>query len=243
MKRLSILSVLLLCATFLMAQYSDNELFAAYLRNDMAAWKSYIDSRDWTQLSRSEQTRLIGYEYGFVAFQLDEDKKITDPALRLGPQYLAQFRNHVSQLKPYLSESVYCCYWSSVNAYDFLLHSSHLKSGMQSYQLAKRAVETDPANPLAHALYGSVLFYAPKMFGGNKSEAYKHFLQAEQLFQNMSPAELQPLQWNYAVIEMYLAQCLDKTQSREAAIQKCHQILELFPDFTYIRSTYLPSLL
>lgn len=243
MKKITLLTTLLLCATMMWAQFSDADLFAAYLRNDMTTWKAYIDGSNWDKLSQKEKCRLIGYEYGFVAFQLDEDKKVKDESKHLGPKYLEAFRQHVTEMKPYLKESTYDCYWSSVNAYDYLLDAGKLKSGLAAYKLAKASVEAGPNDPLAHALCGSVLFFAPRIFGGSKPEAHKHFLKAEQLFRAMSKEQRAPQEWNYASIEMYLAQSIEKTESVDAAIKKCQEILKEMPDYTYIRDEYLPALL
>lgn len=237
-----IMTLLLLVSSICFAQYSDKQLFDAYLRQDMKTWKAFIDSNDWQKLSRQDRIRLISYEYGFVAYRLDEDKKLKKDEPHLGPKYLEAFRAHVAEMKPYLSESTYSCYMSSINAYDFLIDASKLKSGMQAYKLAGHAAEVGKDDPLALTLYGSVLFFAPRIFGGSKTEGRRLFEEAEKLFRAQTPEAQEMNNWNFASCLMHLAMSIEKTESVEAAIRKCEAILREYPDFAFIKNEYLPEL-
>ena len=64
---LILLSALLLCPVFLRAQYSDKDLYNAYLRRDMDHWKQYLDANAWQDLSLNEKKRYLNYEYGYIA--------------------------------------------------------------------------------------------------------------------------------------------------------------------------------
>lgn len=225
--------VLLLVSVLCLAQYSDEQLMQAYLRQDMTVWQKYLDSSHWEQLSSAERSRLINYEYGYTAYAIDAGHK--DAQQRLDT-YLRHIEEHRSQLSP----ARYHMYLSGAKAYDYKLHTSRLfSSGLEAYKLCGRAMKLDPNDPHVITLKGNVEFYAPAAFGGSKKDALALFQRAHTQYQKMPG--YQHL-WNYAASWLCLAQCYDKTGQTERAIQECQAILRAYPGFVYVRNEYLPQL-
>ena len=197
---------------------ADRELFNAYLRNDMSVWKAYID-----------QGSSLPYEYGYCAALMDSDKKAAKP-------YVADFRQHTEQAKESLPAGHYEMYMSAVYVYELRLRESF--HPVKSLDLAREAVKKAPEDPLTLTYCGMALFYAPKPFG-NKKEALQLFLRAEKAFQDP--------EWYYcwwrAAAMMYIAQCYDKQGDTDQAIRKCEELLKEYPDYAFIRDTYLPALI
>ncbi len=233
---LALLAAFLLCTLSVYAEYTEEQLYQAYMERDMATWQHYIDEADWDTLSVSERKRLLNYEYGFVAVAIDN--KYPNAV-----DYLTHFRNHVAEefAAQHICEAHYCMYMSSIHAYDFLLNRSRLfSSGLQSFKMVKKAAQLAPDDPYVLTLKANVDFYAPSAFGGDKEEALKMFTRAKQIFRQTPDYKHI---WNYASLSLCIAQCYEKTGDREKAIEQCRIILAEMPNFSYVRDEYLPSLL
>lgn len=218
------------------AQYTEEQLYYAYLHQDMSVWRNYIENAKWEKMSVGERKQLINYEYGFIATAIDAEDPKAD-------EYLTHFRQHVAEEydSRHISEAHYCMYMSSINAYDFMLNKSKLFSaGLQSFKLVKKAAQLAPDDPFVLTLKANVDFYAPAAFGGDKEAALVLFTRARELFRETE--DYQHL-WNYASLRLCIAQCYDKKGDSERAISECYSILGEIPDFEYVRDEYLPQLL
>lgn len=232
--RNKLLLIVMLCSGLSFAQVPEQQLFEGYLAQDLSSWDTFITTANWDQMSDNERTLLINHEYGFIPFMSDQN----DPRCR---QLLDAFWQHIEAHKNVLTPSQYATYTGAAHAFEYLLDKSKIFSdGMQSFKLAKQAVEADPNNPIALSLKGNVDFYAPKLFGGSKKKAMDMFLLSEQLMHN---DPMYKYWWNYPAMLLCIAQCYEKMGNKEAAIQKCQQILREYPNFVFVRDEYLPSLL
>ncbi|MGN0235863.1 MAG: hypothetical protein ACI4BD_06095 [Paludibacteraceae bacterium] len=230
-----LLTALLLCPAIIRAQYSDQDLYNAYLRRDMDQWKHYLDENAWQSLSLSEKKRYLNYEYGYIAPAIDTKKPWAE-------DYLKAFESHVEEMyqAKHISEAHYYMYMSSICAYDFMLNRGHLfSSGVKSLKHVKKATELAPEDPFVLTLMANVEFYAPSGLGGDKKEALERFSKARRLFETTTAYEHL---WNYASMRLCIAQCYEKTGDVEKAVHACQEILESIPDFSYIRDEYLPKL-
>ena len=225
---------MLLVAQLACCQFSDEQLYMAYMSSDLTLWGQYIDAQDWNALSHKERCRLINYEYGYVPVLADQ-KRMEEAA-----HYLQQFNSHLSQEQAFLPQATYIAYLSASHAYAYLLDKSKIFSeGMQSFKTAKKALQSDPNNPIALTLKGNVDFYAPKLFGGDKKQAMQLFLQAETIMLRDTAFRYM---WNLPAIQLCIAQCYEKTGDIKAAIRQAEKTLLQHPHFAYIRQTYLPQL-
>lgn len=182
------------------AQYTDQVLYHAYETGKLAPWRAYVDqeSARWEQLSEAERLRLVSYEYGWVASAIDSSKVE-------GQHYLDLFEAHVAELGEAIPESKRFCYESSIAAYHFLLNKAKIASGLTAKKLAERAYEVGPFDPLALTLYGSILFEAPRIIGGDKPEARRLFLRADSIY------NVEPWPWNWQRISLNVF--LDKSKN------------------------------
>ncbi|MCQ2347654.1 MAG: hypothetical protein MJZ65_00520 [Paludibacteraceae bacterium] len=215
-------------------QFSDKQLYDAYMASDLKLWGQYIDAQDWKSLSHAERRRLINYEYGYIPFLADQ-KRMEEAA-----HYLPIYLQHVEEERSSLGESTYLAYRSAAHAYAYLLDKSTIFSdGMMSFKMAKKALEADTTDPIAMTLKGNVDFYAPKCFGGNKQKAIQIFLQAERI---MTTDTAYRYLWNLPAMQLAIAQCYEKTGELDKAEQQVEKVLRRHPTFTYVRNTYLPEL-
>ncbi|MBR1717230.1 MAG: tetratricopeptide repeat protein [Paludibacteraceae bacterium] len=222
----------LLCA-FCMgasAQFTeaDKELMDAYLENNMPKWKSFIDAVPWNTATKQAKLRSLAYEYGYCAAMLDVNKKQAAP-------YVERFHKHVEEMKPHLGAGYYDMYLSSVYAFEIMLgKSAHFISTLK---LANSAAEKQPDNPITLGYRANVLFYAPRGIG-NKKEALRIFEKAEKLYR----APQWKYCWNRPATLLTIAQCYEKQGDLDTAIRKAQALLQEFPNYKYVKNTYLPQL-
>ena len=233
LRKTAILALLFVSGTCF-GQYSDEQLYEAYMSSDLTLWGEYIAHTKWDTLSAEGRTRLINYYYGYIPFRHDNGGKDCRALL---DTYWALIRRH----QDVLTESEYKTFLSSAYAYEYLLdHGRIFSDGMKSYKVAKEAVEADENNPLALALKGNVDFYAPKLFGGSKKRAMRAFLKAEKIMHNDAKYRYY---WNYPSLQLCIAQCYEKQGDLDEAIEQCRKLLAEHPHFAYVRDEYLPALL
>ena len=223
---LLIINLLLFGSSICLAQYSDQQLYRAYLHRDMHIWEAYLADTDFAQAPLDEQLRYLNYQYGYVAYAISINH---DNARQL----LTDYEANLETLRPQLPQATYLAYKAGASSYELSLnHWLFGKYGKQIYSEVNRALSADPANPLAQTMKGNVEFYGPM---GSKHEALKHYEKADILYRAQG---VSPWLWNVRAVQLTLVQCIDKTQSREAAIVKCRQILAEEPDFLTLKELY-----
>lgn len=200
---------------------ADRDLLEAYLRNEMPVWRQYIDSAQHTE-------HLLIYEYGYCAARIETDGGGARP-------FVKRFRRHVEMLKEHLPAEHYAMYMSAVYVYELKLHESF--HPLRALTMAREAVNIAPNDPMTLMHYGLTLFYAPKP-AGNKREALRLFLKAEELF---AAPEWENC-WLRPAAKMYIAQCYDKQGNKAEARRRAQALLEQYPEYWYIKNTYLSSL-
>jgi len=235
MRKSYLIALFLLVAKLAFGQFSDEQLYKAYMQADLTLWGQYIDAQDWSKLDHVQRKRLINYEYGYIPVLADQ-KRMKEAAT-----YLEQYNQHLAAEKPYLSEGDYLAYVSASHAYEYLLDKSLILSeGMQSFKVAKQALEADPNSIIALTLKGNVDFYAPKIFGGNKQKAVEMFLKAERMM--LSDMDTWRYLWNLPAMQLAIAQCYEKMGDVDGAIRQVEKLLHYHPHFSYAKDTYLPEL-
>lgn len=196
----SVIAALCICFSLSAQDFSaDRELFDAYKREDMTVWKAYIDSL--SSIHPFTPSSLI-YEYGYCGYIVAEAKKDgKESLLPEAKRYVANFKSSILNLKSKLPPGHYEMYLSSVYVYELRLHESF--HPVKAMDLAKKATQLAPEDPLTLSYYGTSLFYAPKAFG-SKKEALKWFEKAAMYFADPK--------WEYCWLreanEMYKHTCL-----------------------------------
>ena len=147
------------------AQYSNCQLYEAYITRDMSVWEHYIDSADWDSLDIEQRKQLLNYEYGFSAYMLGVD---VEKSKRL----IQRFATHLEAIKGELQEERYCAYLASVYTYQLALNKNQLvKYAKRIFSNIERAMELNPNDPFVLSMQGNVEFYSPF---GNKKTFWKY---------------------------------------------------------------------
>lgn len=223
---LLIISMIMFGSGTCFGQYSDQQLYRAYLNRDMHVWEAYLTSTDFAQAPLDEQLRYLNYQYGYVAYAISIKQ---DNARRL----LTDFEANLETLHGQLPEATYLAYKASTHSYELSLnHWQFAKLSKLIYSEANRALSADSGNPLAQTMKGNVEFYSPL---GSKHDALRHYQAADSLYHAQGAS---PYLWNVRAVQLTLVQSIEKTQSSEAAVRKCREILAEEPDFLTLKELY-----
>jgi hypothetical protein len=180
------------------AQYSNHQLYQAYLNQDVTIWGEYIASCKWDSLKVEEKKQMLNYEYGYTAVILGGDEAFAK-------RQLQSYEAHVESLKPHLSEARYWAYMTSVYTYKMALDKVRvLVYAKKLFASIKRAMELDSEDAMVLSMMGNVEFYNPM---GNKQKALQYLQKADSIY-NIHAEEYE--QWNHHAVKMTIEQCKQK---------------------------------
>lgn len=213
-------------------------MYQAYLDNNMSVWKTELQKYTAsTNLTTTDKLEISNYLYGYIASLLvdaDKNKQEIINWVDLWEQYLDDVETAIGK-----NAYVYV-YRSSINAYKSKVKAGGMMVwGPRSLTELKRALATDPNNPLANGLKGNMLFYMPGFVGGDKTESIKWF---EKALAGISASTDKTFRWNRCAITLCLAQAYEKTGNKQKALEIAETELQREPNYTFMRDTYLPSL-
>lgn len=216
--KLKYLLILLMVSSMCYAQYSNCQLYEAYITRDMSVWEHYIDSADWDSLDTEQRKQLLNYEYGFSAYMLGID-------VEKGKKLIQRFATHLEAIKGELQEERYCAYLASVYTYQLALNRGQLvKYAKRIFSNIERAMELNPNDPFVLSMQGNVEFYSPF---GNKKTALGYYQKADSLY-GIAGADYE--RWNRRAVQLTYIQCLDKQRRGDEAIALCEKLLAEEPN-------------
>lgn len=229
---------LLVSVGTLRAGVVDHEaMYTAFLAGDMTVWGERLAEYTATDnLTNEDKIDLSNYLYGYLGFILQKEEK---PVLEHWTEVLEGYLDELEAAS--LIPSTVHVYRSSIAAYRTKIYPiKTLSYANKSLKELKNALAINPEDPIAMGLQGNVLFYLPKMMGGDKQEAIEWYSRAINLLESTSDTLYR---WNLCGLRLCLAQSYEKTGRTDLAIKVCRETLAAEPRYAYIRDTYLPALL
>ena len=227
LRRLRGIVLLLLVGVQAFAQYSDEQLFDAYLRADMSVWQSFIDQTDWDALTDAERARVLNYEYGYCGVLMTIGKEYAMP-------YVEQFGRHIDAMENQLPKALWHVYKSAYHTYMLALTKRQVFRHKQAiFDHAENAVVADSTLPLAWGIQGNVHFYAPRFLGGNKRMAQVEYEHADSIFAANEQEHMH--NWVYAAQAYALAQCYTYNDRNDLAITLTKKMLKRWPNFVHAK--------
>lgn len=190
--------ILLVVSGLCLAQYSNHQLYQAYLDQDVTIWGEYIASVEWEKLSLEEKKQLLNYEYGYTAVILGQDKENAKAVLQ-------RYEQHLCALKENLPQARYEAYWASVYTYKMALEKKRMIVHAKNlFACINRIKELNTEDALALSMLGNVEFYAPT---GSKKRALMYFQQADSVY-DVQAEEYE--MWNHQAVKESIEQCREK---------------------------------
>lgn len=200
------------------AQYSNHQLYQAYITRDMSVWQQYINSADWENLDTEQRKQLLNYEYGYSAYILGIN-------VEEGKQCIQRFASHLEMMKSELPEERYCAYLAGVQSYRLALDKGQLmKYAKRVFSNIQRAMEINPNDPFVLSMQGNVEFYSPF---GSKKEALVYYQKADSLY-GVAGADYE--RWNRRAVQMTYILCLHKLRKEDEAKKLCEELLAEEPN-------------
>lgn len=238
MKYKQFLFLLLFFPSALLADLNDQIMYNAYLTGDLAVWSDAINKeiKEKNSYTRKELEQLINYQFGYIGYCISEQKydeatrHITNMERKL--QLLETCKHDVALVKAYRASL--CIFKMPMNKWKFI------SLGINGIQLADEAYRLNPSNPLIVTIKGNMDFYKPAVAGGSKKNALFHFEKAIELYKKDQMTEHN---WNYMATLLNMAQAYEKTGNMQKALLICKEILEIAPNFKWVKETYYPQLL
>lgn len=230
--------ILLLILSFQSKASYRSEIYSAYIGNRMDLWKKVLERMDSIPYKSNDLLlELVNYQYGYIGYCLGFDRK------EESKEYMTSLLENIDILeKNGINPSVINSYKSAYYGFRIALNPiSAAVNGTKSLGFAKNAQKLDPDNYLAYVMLGNSEFHTPSALGGSKKEALEYFLNAKELIEKNS-ASLSD-DWNYLSLLIVIGQTHTYLKDYVSA-QKVYQgILELEPEFLYVKDDLYPKLL
>ncbi len=214
-----------------------NMIYKAYVENRMSLWESTLKAME-LEYSRNPSDGMlydvILAQYGLIGYYLGTGKE------NEGGKLLDRAEKNLEQLKEapgYEAQSL--AFEGAFYGYRISQRPIRgVRLGPRSSRVINEALEKDPDYPRAWIEKGNVMFFAPSVLGGSKSEAINHYQKAIALLEkNMQNNH----RWLYLSTLVSLANAYEKTGQLEKAIQTLEKSLDYEPDFEWVKEELLPE--
>lgn len=211
-------------------------IYQAYIRGDMQQWKQVLEQLETQKhKTQQEELHLLNYQYGYIAWCISQKSN------QEAKQYIKRAERIIEKLENKNdTRSIVYAYKAAFVGFEIGLYPYKAPFiGPQSLHYAQKAKALDPTNAFAYIQLGNIAYYTPKMFGGSKVEALKHYQKAMELLEK-NPQSTQQ-NWNYlnvlaTNIEAYLG--LEEYKKAEAL---CIKTLKLEPQFEWVAKALYPQ--
>ena len=229
-----ILITISLCVFVSLFSQTNTNIYKAYINGNMIEWKKNMDS--FNVNSNEQKLELVNYQYGYIAFCIDQDKD--DEA----EKYMQKAESLIAELeKLQYKPSMLYAYKSAFVGFEIGL--SPYKApliGHASLTFAKKSVELDGTNYFGYIQLGNIAFYTPSMFGGSKTEAMKHYLKALELIEKKSEALKN--NWNYMNLLATIIYAYYELKQYGLAEKYCIKALAIEPEFDWVMNQLYPKI-
>lgn len=186
--------ILLMVSSVCQAQYSNHQLYQAYLDQDMTVWEAYILSSDWDAATTEEKKRLLNTEYGYAAYVVTFETEKAENILR-------RYENHLQDCREWLPEAEYLAHTAALCSYKLSLEKKRtIRYATMIYENIKSAIRLEEDNPFVLTMMGNIEYFSPF---GNKKKALHYYQQADSLY-SVKGEEYH--QWNQNALQKNIEQ-------------------------------------
>jgi len=236
------LITILILLTFVTTAFSESPykkgIYTAFITHDMAKWEKVIRTIEDAKATNTvdQKLELINYYYGYIGWLIGQKKYA--PAEKLIPKG-EKLINEVLKVSP-----------KNATAYSFKGAFTGFKIGIdkckaiflgsESRSNINKAMLLDPQNLQAIIDKGNLLYYSPRIFGGDKNEALKFFLKGERIMEKNNETYQN---WVYLNLLTMIAGVYEKANNLEDAKLTYEKIIQNEPDIKWVKYELYPQLL
>ena len=212
------------------------QIYDAYINGNMDKWNAVIKNMESSPLENSdEKLELIGYYYGHTGYLIgigdkETAKKYIERADKLIGEVLAEQPENATA---WAYKGTFTGYRMSINKIKVPV------LGPRTMKYIRKAYETDPDNVQALSDMGNMLYYAPSMFGGDKTAGIRYIEKAIRRMEALGTAENN---WYYLNLLVMLAQYSRETGDPQKALLAYEKALAAEPGFKMVRDELYPDL-
>ena len=236
------LITILILLTFVTTAFPESpykkSIYTAFITHDMAKWENVIriiEARKATN-TVDQKLELINYYYGYIGWLIGQKKFA--PAEKLIPKG-EKLINDVLKISP-KNATAYSFKGSFLGFKIGIDKCKAIFLGSESKSDINKAIQLDPQNLQAIIDKGNLLFYSPRIFGGDKDEALNYFLKGERIMErNKETYE----NWVYLNLLTMIASVYEKTDKLEYAKLTYEKIMRNEPDIKWVKNDLYPQLL
>jgi len=213
-------------------------IYSAFINRDMRKWSELIRTLETSNDARITEQKLdlINCYYGYIGYLLGKKKydtaeKLIDKGEKLIDEILKQSPKNATAHSfkgSYLGFRIGVCHYKAI----FFESDSKLQ--------VNKALELDPANVQALIDKGNMLYYAPRIFGGDKAKALEYFLKGAAVMEKNKETHES---WVYLNLLSIIASAYEATGNLKQARLTYEKILRIEPDIVWIRDDLYPKFL
>ena len=153
------------------AQYSNHQLYQAYLEQDMNVWEQYIASSNWDSLNTEEKKQLLNYEYGYAAY-------VTSYEPTKAEEVIGRYEYHLRSSVEILPKAEYLAHMAALSTYKLSVEKK-LKYATALYDFIRQAMNEGKDHPFVNEMMGNIEYYSPF---GSKKKALQYYQLADSLY-------------------------------------------------------------
>ncbi len=212
-------------------------IYTAFISGDMTSWRETMDELAKTKPQQEKnKLQLLSYYYGYSAWLIGNDKESeAKAAIKKAEELIEEIlRANPEQATALAFQGAFIGFKIGLTPFKapFL--------GPKSSKAIQRALDIDPKNCQATIEFANALYYRPATFGGDKKLAIEYFERAASLFEGHDRAKLN---WIYLNLLTVLAQAYEETEQPSRAKAVYEKILDIEPDYSWVRDELFPALL
>jgi len=236
------LIITLLLLTLIPDVYSESPykktFYSSFINREMYKWGNVIQTIEAGKppVTVDQKLEMINYYYGYTGFLIGRKQyDLAGPIINKGDKLIHQ----VLQASP-KNATAYAFKGSFLG---FRMAMSKIKTftlSRQSLSDINKAYELDPHNVQALIDMGNILYYSPRLFGGDKEEALTYYVKGVHILEKNRDTDQN---WVYLNLLTTIALAYDKTGKHEEARQTCVKILHNEPNYRYVKEILYPGIL
>lgn len=218
------------------SQTIDRVKLDAYLNRDNSKWIKALKMAEKSDLSKPQNLEELIHCYYALTSNLIA-KKMRDDA-----------ENNIQKAKSYIeillkknpNNAVALNYKGVFLGYEIAMNKMKaVTQGNSCRNNINKALQLDPNNPQILFDKGNLLYYPPKIFGGDKKEALKYFQKAIAIYEKQNKTQNNWMYIQLLVIEGHSYELLEQDKLAEKSYLK---ILKIAPDFITVKNELYPKL-
>ena len=218
-----------------MPEQCQKQVYQAFIAGDIESWEATID-----QLSKKTPYSTMNYDlallsYGVIGFCIGAQH--TEKAQK----HLIKAEEHLKvYLKNHPNSAQGNALMSGILGYKIAFSPmSGMWNGSRSNKFLAKAMKIDDSQPKVWFLKGISLYHTPSSFGGDQKASIEHFAKALSLFHEHKCTDQN---WEYLEAYTWLGRAYAATGQTEMARHIFEEILEIAPNFGWVKYSLLPQL-